>query len=147
MSLAIVARRALAAIDAPEAAMEVHFGPGAACFPYRRTARRRSAHARAFDRQGKANAMLGTRDIDRLRATDMEGDQLLLHALARLLLSARAYHRMLRVVRIIDDLAGEAAIRAAHIAEAIQYRRVDAVFEAIVRLDGDICDRRRAGLL
>jgi magnesium chelatase family protein len=87
-----------------------------------------SAHQRQLDRQGMPNALLGTREIDRLCATDKEGDQLLRHALARLLLSARAYHRVLRVARTIADLAGDAAIRATHIAEAIQYRRLDASF-------------------
>ncbi len=79
-------------------------------------------------RQGKPNSLLGTREIDRYCATDREGDQLLRSALARLLLSARAYHRVLRVARSIADLAGTATIAAEHIAEAIQYRRLDASF-------------------
>src|SRR5882672_1675512 len=88
--------------------------------------------ARARDvqllRQGKPNGLLGTREIDRHCATGREGGELLRHALARLLLSARAYHRVLRVARSIADLAGAAAIGAEHVAEAIQYRRLDASF-------------------
>jgi magnesium chelatase family protein len=79
-------------------------------------------------RQGKPNSLLGTREIDRFCTTDRDGDQLLRNALARLLLSARAYHRVLRVARSIADLAGGATIAAEHIAEAIQYRRLDASF-------------------
>ena len=79
-------------------------------------------------RQGKPNAFLETREIDRYCGTDRDGDQLLRHALARLLLSARAYHRVLRVARSIADLAGRGTIAAEHIAEAIQYRRLDASF-------------------
>jgi magnesium chelatase family protein len=81
-----------------------------------------------ISRQGKPNSLLGTREIDRHCATDRDGDQLLRHALARLLLSARAYHRVLRVARSIADLAQQTSISAAHIAEAIQYRRLDASF-------------------
>jgi magnesium chelatase family protein len=90
-----------------------------------RVERARQAQMR---RQGKPNALLGTRDIDRHCTTDREGDQLLRHALARLLLSARAYHRVLRVARSIADLAEKGSIAAEHIAEAIQYRRLDASF-------------------
>ena len=79
-------------------------------------------------RQGKPNSLLGTVEIDRHCGTDKEGDQLLRHALARLLLSARAYHRVLRVARTIADLAGKGTLAAEHIAEAIQYRRLDASF-------------------
>jgi magnesium chelatase family protein len=81
-----------------------------------------------LERQGKPNALLGTREIDRHCATDRDGDQLLRHALARLLLSARAYHRVLRVARSIADLSEKGTIAAEHIAEAIQYRRLDASF-------------------
>jgi magnesium chelatase family protein len=79
-------------------------------------------------RQGKPNSLLGTQEIDRFCGTDREGDQLLRHALARLLLSARAYHRVLRLARTIADISEKASISAEHIAEAIQYRRLDASF-------------------
>jgi magnesium chelatase family protein len=90
-----------------------------------RVARAREAQ---LARQGKANALLGTRDIDRHCATGREGGELLRHALARLLLSPRAYHRVLRVARSIADLAGATGVGAEHVAEAIQYRRLDASF-------------------
>lgn len=53
--------------------------------------------------------------------------QLLKQAISRLSLSARAYHRILKVARIIADLAGDDAIKLAHIAETVQYRHGDKV--------------------
>ena len=81
------------------------------------------ARARQQARQGKSNARLNTREIDLYCQPDAIGASLLKQALNRLNLSARAYHRVLRVARSIADLAGSAAIAPQHIAEAVQYRR------------------------
>jgi len=50
---------------------------------------------------------------------------LLKQAVSKLNLSARAYHRILKVARTISDLAGDQMIKPTHIAEAVQYRRYD----------------------
>ena len=76
-------------------------------------------------RQGKANAQLGTREIETHCTPDQAGAALLKQAISHLNLSARAYHRILKIARTIADLAGSDAVLAQHIAEAIQYRRND----------------------
>ncbi len=86
-------------------------------------ARVEAARARQLERQGKPNAALGTQEIDRFCALDAAGEALLKQAIARLNLSARAYHRVLKLARSVADLAGSDAITPAHLAEAIQYRR------------------------
>jgi magnesium chelatase family protein len=76
-------------------------------------------------RQGGPNAQLETREIERYCVIDAAGAALLRQAIARLGLSARGYHRCLKLARTIADLAGVERIAPAHIAEAIQYRRFD----------------------
>ena len=76
-------------------------------------------------RQDKSNALLSVTEIDELCVPDAQGAALLQQAISRLNLSARAYHRVLKVARTIADLAGSENILTSHIAEAVQYRRMD----------------------
>ncbi len=84
-----------------------------------------SARQLQIQRQGKANALLSTTEIDRHCSADDAGIALLKQAISQLGLSARAYHRILKVARTIADLNAEIEIKVAHIAEAVQYRRFD----------------------
>ena len=56
---------------------------------------------------------------------DAAGEALLRNAFARWSLSARAYHRILKVARTIADLAAAETLSPAHVAEAIGYWRPD----------------------
>ncbi len=84
-----------------------------------------TARQRQQARQAKPNALLSVTEIDMHCAPDAQGEALLRQAITRLNLSARAYHRILKVARTIADLAGSERIQTTHIAEAVQYRRMD----------------------
>ncbi len=86
-------------------------------------ARVTAAYDRQVKRQGKPNAALGTKEIDKHCALDEAGAKLIQTAITRLGLSARAHHRILRVARTIADLAEADALSASHVAEAIGYRK------------------------
>ncbi|MEQ6204636.1 YifB family Mg chelatase-like AAA ATPase [Sulfitobacter sp. HNIBRBA2951] len=60
--------------------------------------------------------------LEQMTAPDAEGRDLLLRAAERFSLSARGYHRVLRVARTIADLDGSAQVRKPHIAEAVSFR-------------------------
>jgi magnesium chelatase family protein len=83
------------------------------------------ARARQLERQGKPNCELTARETDKQCRADAAATALLKTAIVRLNLSARAYHRVLRLALTIADLAGADAIGPAHVAEAVQYRRGD----------------------
>jgi len=88
-------------------------------------ARVETARQQQLARQDKSNALLSVSEIEIMCAPDAQGEALLRQAITRLNLSARAYHRVLKVARTIADLAGCVNIKTEHIAEAVQYRRMD----------------------
>ncbi|HXP64879.1 MAG TPA: YifB family Mg chelatase-like AAA ATPase [Steroidobacteraceae bacterium] len=76
-------------------------------------------------RQGKLNARLAPPEVARVCAVAKEPRMLLSTAILRLGLSARAYHRVLKVARTCADLAGAADIRTVDVAEAVKLRALD----------------------
>jgi len=89
-----------------------------------------AARARQIERQGALNARLTVADLQRHGVPDADARALATRAMARYALSARAYHRILKVARTIADLAGAGTVAAAHVAEAISMRRLDAPAES-----------------
>jgi magnesium chelatase family protein len=85
------------------------------------------ARQRQLDRQGIPNARLGPAALDEVAALDEAGDRILKQAASKLGLSARAFHRVLKIARTIADLGALPRIAAAHVAEAVQYRRFEQV--------------------
>ncbi len=86
-------------------------------------ARVTAARERQIARQGKTNRELSGRETDEVCRPDSAGEALLREAGERFGWSARAYYRALKVARTIADLAGAGMPDAAHVAEAVQYRR------------------------
>jgi magnesium chelatase family protein len=84
-----------------------------------------SARERQLARQDRTNARLAPSQVDAHCTPDPEGAALLGKAIAKLGLSARGYHRILKVARTIADLGGVKRVDASHIAEAVQYRTLD----------------------
>jgi magnesium chelatase family protein len=72
-----------------------------------------------------ANAHMSARDLRRYCRLSESVEGLLRNAITRLGLSARAYHRVLKIARTIADLAGVVELDPLHVSEAIQYRSLD----------------------
>jgi len=89
--------------------------------------RERVAQCRAqqLERSKVINAQLENRELLRVAELDAATSQLLDVAMERLNLSARAYHRILKVARTIADLAGSECLKMEHVTEALSYRALE----------------------
>jgi magnesium chelatase family protein len=86
----------------------------------------RVLQARAFAQvRGKLNAELSPNELDIYAKPDAAGAKLLAQAMQRMGLSARSYHRILRVGRSIADLAASEQVQATHLAEALSLRMLE----------------------
>lgn len=75
--------------------------------------------------RARINANLTGTELKKFAALDAAGRRLLERSAERLHLSARAFHRVIRVSRTIADLAGADTIALDHLGEALQYRFVE----------------------
>lgn len=84
-----------------------------------------AARTRQLERAGRVNALLDNRALERVCRLGEPDQSLLRQAMERFQLSARAYHRILKVARTIADLDAATEIATPHLAEALQYRRLE----------------------
>jgi magnesium chelatase family protein len=84
-----------------------------------------AANALQRNRQDKPNARLTVPEVVAHCRPEPAAETLLAKAMTRMSLSARAYHRIVKVARTIADLGGSATITVPHMAEAIQLRRFE----------------------
>jgi magnesium chelatase family protein len=76
-----------------------------------------------------ANAQMGPKEIKKYCAMDSAAAEILKNSVERLKFSARSYDKILKLSRTVADLDSSVLIKAAHIAEAVQYRAFDRQFE------------------
>ena len=86
-----------------------------------------AARKMQLKRQQKANRFLGNKEIEKYCHLNKSDENLLAQIIEKFGLSARAYHRILKVARTIADIAGEEKIQTVHISEAVSYRAMDRI--------------------
>jgi magnesium chelatase family protein len=86
----------------------------------------RAVQQERFAKLGKPGILvsgdMGPAEVQAFCPVDEAGTRLLRAAMQQMNLSARAYHRVLKLGRTIADLSGEAGVQVHHLAEALQYR-------------------------
>lgn len=88
----------------------------------------RVARAYQHERQAKTNAMLSAPEVDCYCTLQKEAQSLLNQVMLKFNLSARAYHRIIKVARTIADLECYPKISEKHLSEALSYRCLDRIF-------------------
>jgi magnesium chelatase family protein len=83
------------------------------------------ARARQLERQGKSNSQLSAPDLEKYCLLTDSDKALLEHAIQKIGLSTRAYHRVLKVARTLADMQGKAHPDTENISEALSYRILD----------------------
>ncbi|MDO5639028.1 MAG: YifB family Mg chelatase-like AAA ATPase [Neisseria sp.] len=86
-------------------------------------ARVEAARARQYARQGKVNAALTVTELDDIAMVSKEAKAALGELLEKLSLSARSFHRIMRVARTLADLAGDGEVSRGHVLRAVSFRR------------------------
>ncbi len=110
-------------------------------------ARQRQRQRFAGSERLMCNGDMGPAEIREVCVLEDAGKGLLRAAMQQLHLTARAYHRILKLARTIADLAGSPSIETAHLAEAIQYRASDSGEARFAYRSANRADpRRRRGL-
>ena len=91
-----------------------------------RVCRAREIQSRRYEgTEITTNAMLGVKEIEHYCMLDKEGGLLMKRAFTSLGLTARTYHKILKVARTIADLEGEERVLTSHLKEAVGYRTID----------------------
>ncbi len=92
-----------------------------------------AAREKQKNRQGVLNGQLTNKGLEQHCALDAESETFLAHAVDKLGLSPRSYHKVLKVARTIADLANEESVALAHIKEAISYRAFERLLIQLTR--------------
>ena len=111
-------------VEVPRLAFEELDGPGGECSAAVRT-RVAQARQRQLQHTGVLNSRLDNAQLQSVCTVEHSTRLLLQRAMEQLRLSARAYHRILKVARTIADLEDREQIDERHLSEAINYRRLD----------------------